>query len=58
MTKIDQKDLIGPKLTELDWSGLNEPKWIELDQMDRSGLECFANVAQSAPNGLKWTEIN
>ena len=27
-TVMDQKDLIGPKLTELDQSGPNEPKRI------------------------------
>lgn len=32
--KIDQKDLIGLKLTESDESGPNKLKWIELDQID------------------------
>ena len=57
-TKIDQKDLTGPKLTKLNWSGPNEPKWIELDQMDWSGLECYANVVQNGPNGLKLIKID
>ena len=35
------------KLTELNQSEPNEPKWIELDRMNRSGLECYANVAQN-----------
>lgn len=55
---MDQKDLIGPKLTESERSRPNKFKWIELDQMDRSKLECYDNVAQSGPNGLKWTKID
>ena len=57
-TKIDQKDLAGPKLTKLNRSGPNEPKWIELDWMDWSGLECYANVVQNGPNGLKLIKID
>lgn len=34
------------------------PKWVEIDQMGRSGLQCYTNVAQNRPNGLKWTEID